>query len=77
MRDHRTGGIALLEQSDKLNLQYGMGRKMPGKLFLLSYFGEVMNAVGDSEKPGINSEYQSPNAAKKNKGDFKQESVFE
>lgn len=35
-------------------MQYGMGRKLHGKLLgFLSYFSKVMNAVADSETRGI------------------------
>lgn len=60
------------EQRYKQDLQYGMGRKLPGKLLgFLSYFGKVMNAVGKSKNQGISSKYQSLNAAKKDISDFK------
>lgn len=59
--------------SDKWNLQYGVGKKICEKLFLHSpYFCEAVN-VG----LGINRDCQSQNAAKKNKGHFKRESVYE
>lgn len=60
-----------------INRFYGMGRKLPGKLFPLSYFGKVMNAVGDSENQGSTANARVRAQPKRTKGDFKQESVFE
>lgn len=59
--------FGLYAVEDRLNIQkgttrelrYGMGRKLPGKLLgFLSYFGEVMNAAGDSknQESAVNTE---------------------